>query len=412
MAEVTQTSKINSTSRASSSAPGPTAAPSAASQRTSRGDSPPPAPPGARGAGSREVVDIQLSGPGEKAGSSPVNFAAWQSDAQLQLAKGEYLRLGSENEHVTTLQKMLRERGATGLEVDGVMGKLTHKAVEDFQRREGIEVDGIVGPETMGRLNRKPDVSSTSGVEPVSAAQGARPLGGPKAPIRAPGKPPDYFAFASDTLSPRAVSKLAERYKGNVMIGIDVNSDYAATEKAARAGGARLHVYLEGPGGPTNKRIASDELARMKKAAGDQGIDTRRSDWMTEWNRRGWKPHTLKQLREFKQRGYESAEIDNLYRGLGNSPERLVDFYKEYAGWYKNGEVPKALLKNISGPQMDALATAIRNGQIPREMFSDFAIFETSAGSPGRSMKIGSELGIRTLLSYDTNDYRASGSYR
>ncbi len=230
----------------------------------------------------------------------------------------------------------------------------------------------------------------------------------------APGTPPAYFAFSSDhPISPRAIQSMAGKYGGkNVMIGVDANSDYGATLKAAREAGTRLHVYVEGPGGPTGKKWTADELGRIENAARKQGIDTRDPKWMDKWNKTGWKAHTFEELGKFKKQGFESAEIDNLYRGLGDSPQKLVDFYREYAGKFQKGELPRALLKNIDGPQMQALGAAIRSGQLPREMFSDFHIFESSAGNPSTPSRLAAELGIRTLVSRDTEQYAASGAYR
>jgi peptidoglycan hydrolase-like protein with peptidoglycan-binding domain len=39
-----------------------------------------------------------------------------------------------------------------GLEVDGVMGPLTLRAIENLQREQGLVVDGIVGPLTTAAL--------------------------------------------------------------------------------------------------------------------------------------------------------------------------------------------------------------------------------------------------------------------
>ncbi len=233
------------------------------------------------------------------------------------------------------------------------------------------------------------------------------------------GRPPAYFAFSSEPLPPRAVQRLANRHHGNVLIGVDAGtdigvrpgSDYEATVRAARAAGARLHVYIEGPGGPTLDRWNPGELERIRRAAARQGIDTRRPDWLARWNAGPWKNHAFEQLREFKRQGFESAEIDNLYRALGNRPERLVAFYREYAEQFRAGHLPRVVLKNINEPQMRALVAAIRSGDLPREMFADFHIYETQAGPRGRSAELAAELGIRTLLSHRTHAYQASGPY-
>ncbi len=216
-----------------------------------------------------------------------------------------------------------------------------------------------------------------------------------------------YLEFACEPIAPERVSELAGRYPQGLVVGVDANSEAEATLAAARRAGARLHVYLEGPGGPTGESWAPDELERIQAAARAQGIDTARSDWMAEWEQRGWKSHTLEQLERYRSLGFESAEIDNLYR----NPQSLLDFYREYAGWWRQGLVPRAMLKNVSPEEMRSLSAAIGSGEIPRAMFADFAIFESSAGDPSEPAHLAAELGIKTLISQDTYDYRASGAF-
>jgi peptidoglycan hydrolase-like protein with peptidoglycan-binding domain len=63
-----------------------------------------------------------------------------------------YLKLGSSGDNVKVLQERLNVFGA-GLEVDGQFGNLTNQAVLSFQRANGLEVDGIVGPKTWKALD-------------------------------------------------------------------------------------------------------------------------------------------------------------------------------------------------------------------------------------------------------------------
>lgn len=58
---------------------------------------------------------------------------------------------GSTGSDVTELQKKLNENGYA-LEVDGVFGAATQKAVKDYQKKKGLTVDGIAGSETWGSL--------------------------------------------------------------------------------------------------------------------------------------------------------------------------------------------------------------------------------------------------------------------
>ena len=68
-----------------------------------------------------------------------------------QAASGS-LRMGSRGSEVTRLQQALKELGLYTLKVDGIFGKGTLKAVQAFQRKNGLKADGIVGPKTKEKL--------------------------------------------------------------------------------------------------------------------------------------------------------------------------------------------------------------------------------------------------------------------
>ena len=55
------------------------------------------------------------------------------------------LRKGSEGQTVKDLQEALKTLGFQVGKVDGIFGSATEKAVREFQASVGIEVDGIVG---------------------------------------------------------------------------------------------------------------------------------------------------------------------------------------------------------------------------------------------------------------------------
>ena len=65
------------------------------------------------------------------------------------------LRKGSKGEYVTLLQTMLINRGYSvgAMGADGDFGSRTEKAVEAFQRANGLTVDGIVGAKTWTALD-------------------------------------------------------------------------------------------------------------------------------------------------------------------------------------------------------------------------------------------------------------------
>jgi hypothetical protein len=109
---------------------------------------------------------------GEAAASSnsPVNFAAWDSPAPVEgetkvegvnnspaAAKATNalgtatLKKGMRSDEVRALQEMLKSNGAD-IGVDGIFGKDTLKAVQEFQKSQGLEVDGLVGKDTRKAL--------------------------------------------------------------------------------------------------------------------------------------------------------------------------------------------------------------------------------------------------------------------
>ncbi|KAF1085985.1 Spore cortex-lytic enzyme precursor [Sporotomaculum syntrophicum] len=67
-------------------------------------------------------------------------------------AQERTLYWGSRGSEVTTLQQKLKQWGYFHGFADGVYGSATYKAVRDFQRKNGLRVDGVVGPNTRAAL--------------------------------------------------------------------------------------------------------------------------------------------------------------------------------------------------------------------------------------------------------------------
>ena len=62
------------------------------------------------------------------------------------------LKRGSKGDEVVTLQKKLKQWGYYDGSVDGVFGAGTEKAVQYFQRKNGLTADGVVGAKTAAAL--------------------------------------------------------------------------------------------------------------------------------------------------------------------------------------------------------------------------------------------------------------------
>lgn len=67
-------------------------------------------------------------------------------------ADAAVLKKGSRGDEVVTLQKKLKQWGYYDGAVDGVFGSGTEKAVQYFQRKNGLTADGIVGTKTAAAL--------------------------------------------------------------------------------------------------------------------------------------------------------------------------------------------------------------------------------------------------------------------
>lgn len=87
------------------------------------------------------------------------------------------LKIGSKGNAVKDLQKKLNKAKAKPpLEEDGVFGKGTAAAVKAFQKKAGLKVDGIAGPNTMAALDGKTppgDKDAKGGKDDKTAKGGA-----------------------------------------------------------------------------------------------------------------------------------------------------------------------------------------------------------------------------------------------
>lgn len=358
------------------------------------------------------------------------------------------LERGQRGESVRALQKKLNEGGA-GLKVDGLFGKKTEAALKQFQRSHGNgQATGYADksffesgskppvqlnpsqPPSAGRPPVTPPSSPatppsqptapTAPTRPPSGSQPA-PVSGPSAPTPvngagpAPKPPPAAFSFASRGVPASEIRDMAKQHgRGNFMVGFDAGNIQSSALQAANETGARKHIYVEGPGGPTGNAWAPDEMTRVRNAARSVGIDTSRGDWMNQWNKQGWRDYTYKQLGDFKKKGFESAEIDNMYRDprIKEDPKGTVNFLKEYGEKWKKGELPTLMQKNLTEPVWKAVNQAIKSGELPRGMFSDFAISESGVGNNRDTQaRMASEVGIKLIKSNNTHDYDAKGRF-
>jgi hypothetical protein len=223
--------------------------------------------------------------------------------------------------------------------------------------------------------------------------------------------PANYFLFASRGVTPSEIKDAARKH-GRVLVGFDSGNVPESSLKAAKEVGAELEVYVEGPGGVTGSTgWLPDEIQRVRAAAVSVGIDVGKKDWMKDWNKWGWKDFTFNQLEQYLREGYAAAEIDNLYNGIGEEPEAVVTFFKEYGMQQAAGRLPRLIMKNLNEDQLEHVVRAVLAGELLRSMFSEFHISEKGSGDRRKQDALSSRIGIRTVPSNDTYNYDAKGVF-
>jgi peptidoglycan hydrolase-like protein with peptidoglycan-binding domain len=86
----------------------------------------------------------------------PISFDALAGEAFSTSREFDYQQQRQAQYNlVKAVQKKLIEKGYDPGRVDGISGPRTKKAVEAFQKKEGLIVDGIPGAETLKALGLK-----------------------------------------------------------------------------------------------------------------------------------------------------------------------------------------------------------------------------------------------------------------
>ena len=83
----------------------------------------------------------------------------FREDSNSSYALSKY---GSRGEEVKTIQTKLKRWGYYNGNIDGIYGTQTLNAVKYFQRKNGLKVDGIAGPETLKAMGIYSSSSSSS----------------------------------------------------------------------------------------------------------------------------------------------------------------------------------------------------------------------------------------------------------
>lgn len=247
--------------------------------------------------------------------------------------------------------------------------------------------------------------------------------------LKATAVPIAYFTFASDAniVLRQDLNKIASKTGGNLMVGgdagyPDISAEFVSVMRKADSVGAKKHVYLEGPGGPTGSGgIAGDECQRMMKRARAVGISIDKNScassnrWVKEWNRTGWWASSKAEIQYFNSHfGAVSFEIDNLYRAGIESSSSVVTFVRRFQSAMRELNLPATLLlKNVTVEDLNAIRADINGtdgNRIQRAFLTDFMISEEDFRGDWPSITAAAKkIGIKMLKSSNTNNYQARG---
>lgn len=239
----------------------------------------------------------------------------------------------------------------------------------------------------------------------------------------------DYFTFASDAsiVLRQDLKKISTETRGNLMVGgdasyPDVSGEFVQVMNKATSVGARKHVYLEGPGGPTGSGgIAGDECRRMIARARAVGITIDRNNcsssaqWIKKWNSYGWWDSLIVEAEYFYKRyGVDSLEVDNLYRAGIESAPSVVRFIRKFQKAMIAKNMPiSIMLKNLTVDDLNTVRADMMSSdpdRIQRAYLTDFMISEEDFKGQWTAIAAASKrIGIKMLKSTNTYNYQARG---
>lgn len=229
--------------------------------------------------------------------------------------------------------------------------------------------------------------------------------------------PTRFFLNCNDGISPAQVRSYVKKYGSDILIGIDPGlgdrpeNETQDTVDAVKKAGAKLHVYLVGPG---MMSWSSDEAKQIKSHAKSVGIDLSDKKWHDEWMDDpdgGWEKKVYEQFTYYNSIGAYSCEIDNLDGIWEQSQTSLIDFFIRFQNWKEKNKInTKLMIKNLSVPQLRSLVNFILvKKELKKETFAEWGMFEAGTGVPRKQIELCKSLGIQACTPIsgitDTNHY-------
>ena len=115
------------------------------------------------GVANTATLNLLLSSSSQHRSATTTQIASATTSTQSALAQTTgLLRAGSQGQAVTELQQLLKDAGHFNHQVTGFYGRVTQNAVRDYQKKHGLTVDGIAGPQTRSHLIGRSTTTSPS----------------------------------------------------------------------------------------------------------------------------------------------------------------------------------------------------------------------------------------------------------
>jgi peptidoglycan hydrolase-like protein with peptidoglycan-binding domain len=144
--------------------------------------------------------------------SDAARSAADSGSTVLTVSAGDGFGTAAGSATVRSVQRMLRQLGYAVGAVDGRFGPRTRSAVGWFQRKHGLSIDGIAGPQTLERLRaRAGDGSATTNVE-AAPRESAPPAPDEDTQAARPAAPDDTRAAQPGTSDTAEAAKPSDRW--------------------------------------------------------------------------------------------------------------------------------------------------------------------------------------------------------
>ncbi len=210
-------------------------------------------------------------------------------------------------------------------------------------------------------------------------------------------QPIRFYYNDNHGITPEQIETYVSKYGKDILIGLDgiedgPDEDVLASLDSIRQQGCLLHIYTVGC---AMAEWSSEEAQQLKNHAESVGIDTSDDNWHDEWIASGWLKKAHEQFIQFNEMSAYSCEIDNLDQVLDNDPDKTVNFYKEFSQWRTDNNIStKIMMKNHNEECLTAIIEAVKNKELPVDMFAIFSMFEEGTGDAQEQINKCKELGI------------------